>query len=161
MLIEYLTKEMDELHRKNVNVKLIGSKDKLDSEFIAKAHQITSRTWNNTGLHFNILFNYGGKQEIVDAIKEITTDVINNKLGLDDIDISKVSEYLYTKDIPDPDLVIRTSGEMRLSNFLIWQTSYSELYVTETLWPDFDKAEFIKALKEYQNRKRRFGGSGE
>jgi len=161
LLIEYLNKEMDELNRKNVNVRLIGSRDKLDSEFLSQAHQITSRTWKNTGLHFSILFNYGSKQELVDAIKEIAVDVINDKLSIDDINIAKIPEYLYTKGIPDPDLVIRTSGEMRLSNFLIWQTSYSELYITETLWPDFDKAEFIKALKEYQRRTRRFGGTVE
>jgi undecaprenyl diphosphate synthase len=106
-----------------------------------------------------VLFNYGGKQEITDAIKSIVRDTINNKLNPDTINPDMIADYLYTKDIPDPDLVIRTSGEMRLSNFLIWQTAYSEIYITETLWPDFDKKEFIKALKDYQSRNRRFGGT--
>jgi undecaprenyl diphosphate synthase len=159
LLMEYLNQEIDELHHKNVVVRIIGSPDKVDPAFLKKAHHITSKTWNNTGLHFNVLFNYGGRQEITDAIKCIVRDTFNNKLNPDTINPDMIADYLYTKDIPDPDLVIRTSGEMRLSNFLIWQTAYSEIYITETLWPDFDKKEFIKALKDYQCRNRRFGGT--
>ena len=158
LLMEYLNKEIDELHRKNVNVRIIGSPERVDQDYLSKAHKITSRTWNNTGLSFNVLFNYGGRQEITDAFKAMAEALLSNKLKPTDINSALISQFLYTKDIPDPDLVIRTSGELRLSNFLIWQTAYSEIYVTETLWPDFDKNELVKALKDYQSRKRRFGG---
>ena len=158
LLMEYLNKDIDELHRKNVNVRIIGSPERVDQDYLSKAHKITSRTWNNTGLSFNVLFNYGGRQEITDAFKAMAEALLSNKLKPTDINSALISQFLYTKDIPDPDLVIRTSGELRLSNFLIWQTAYSEIYVTETLWPDFDKNELVKALKDYQSRKRRFGG---
>ncbi len=161
LLMEYLHKEIDEMHRKNVIFRIIGSSDRVDPDYLKKAHEITSKTWNNTGLHFNVMFNYGGRQEILDAVKQITNDCIAGKLDINNVNYDTISEHLYTKDMPDPDLVIRTSGEMRLSNFLIWQAAYSEIYVTETLWPDFNKAEFITALKDYQNRNRRFGGTGE
>jgi undecaprenyl diphosphate synthase len=161
LLMEYLNKEIEELHRKNVIVRIIGSPERVDSAYLNKAHKITSKTWNNTGLHFNVMFNYGGRQEIVDAIKLIAGLVINNSLDINDITTDVMPKFLYTKGIPDPDLVIRTSGEMRLSNYLTWQTAYSEIYVTDTLWPDFDKKEFLKALKDYQSRNRRFGGIGE
>jgi len=161
LLMEYLNKEIEELHRKNVIVRIIGSPERVDSAYLNKAHKITSKTWNNTGLHFNVMFNYGGRQEIVDAIKLIAGLVIDNSLDINDITTDVMPKFLYTKGIPDPDLVIRTSGEMRLSNYLTWQTAYSEIYVTDTLWPDFDKKEFLKALKDYQSRNRRFGGIGE
>jgi undecaprenyl diphosphate synthase len=161
LLMEFLNKEIDELTHKNVIVRIIGSPENVDAAYLNKAHKITSRTWNNTGLHFNVMFNYGGRQEIVDAIKLISGLVEDKALRINDIDIKFIRKFLYTKEIPDPDLVIRTSGEMRLSNFLIWQAAYAEFYVTETLWPDFNKKEFIKALKDYQGRDRRFGGVGE
>jgi undecaprenyl diphosphate synthase len=161
LLMEYLNKEIEELHRKNVIVRIIGSPERVDSAYLNKAHKITSKTWNNTGLHFNVMFNYGGRQEIVDAVKLIAGLVRDNSLDINDITTDMMPKFLYTKGIPDPDLVIRTSGEMRLSNYLTWQTAYSEIYVTDTLWPDFDKKEFLKALKDYQSRNRRFGGIGE
>jgi undecaprenyl diphosphate synthase len=161
LLMEFLNKEIDELHRKNVNVRIIGSPENVDAAYLNKAHKITSRTWNNTGLHFNVMFNYGGRQEIVDAVKLISKLVAEKAISADDITTETLTSFLYTKDIPDPDLVIRTSGEMRLSNFLVWQAAYAEIYVTETLWPDFDKKELIKALIDYQGRNRRFGGVSE
>jgi undecaprenyl diphosphate synthase len=161
LLMEYLNKEIEEMHRKNVIVKIIGSSETVDPDFLNRAHEITRRTWNNNGLHFNVLFNYGGRQEIIDAVKQIASEYLKGQIDLKEIDYHTISRNLYTKDIPDPDLVIRTSGEMRLSNFLIWQAAYAEIYVTETLWPDFDKAEFVKALQDYQNRNRRFGRTGE
>ena len=161
LLMEFLNKEIDEMDRKNVVVRIIGSTDKVDNDFLKRAHEITNRTWKNTGLHFNVLFNYGGRQEILDAVKAIAVEYQKSRIDLNEIDFNTISRYLYTKDIPDPDLIIRTSGEMRLSNFLIWQAAYSEIYITETLWPDFDKSEFVKALLNYQNRNRRFGGTGE
>ena len=161
LLMEYLNKEIDEMHHKNVIVRIIGSSDKVDPGFLRRAHEITSRTWNNTGLHFNVLFNYGGRQEILDAVKQIAFDYNKGQIDLNEIDYNTISRNLYTKGIPDPDLVIRTSGEMRLSNFLVWQAAYAEIYVTETLWPDFNKTEYVKALLDYQNRNRRFGGTGD
>jgi undecaprenyl diphosphate synthase len=154
LLMEYLNKEIDEMHRKNVVVRIIGSEYGVDPDYLAKAKAITSKTWDNTGLHFNVAFNYGGRQEIVEAVQSI----IKNKETPENITAELISGYLYTRDIPDPDLVIRTSGEMRLSNFLIWQSAYSEIYITDTLWPDFDKKEYIKALMDFQARTRRFGG---
>jgi undecaprenyl diphosphate synthase len=161
LLMEFLNKEIDELHRKNVNVRIIGSPEHVDMAYLDKAHKITSRTWNNTGLHFNVMFNYGGRQEIVDAIKLLAGLVEEKALQINEITTEIIPRFLYTREIPDPDLIIRTSGEMRLSNFLIWQAAYTEYYMTEALWPDFDKKEFIKALKDYQSRNRRFGGIGE
>ena len=154
LLMEYLNQEIDEMHSKNVVVRIIGSKHGVEPDFLARAHEITEKTWNNSGLHFNVAFNYGGRQEIVEAVQNI----IQDKVNVSDITPNIISSYLYTKDIPDPDLVIRTSGEMRLSNFLIWQAAYAEIYITETLWPDFDKKEYLKALMDYQSRNRRFGG---
>lgn len=161
LLMEYLNKEIEELHRKNVNVRIIGSRENLDPDYLNKAHKITSKTWNNTGLNFTVLFNYGGRQEIVHAMKTIAEAVVRNEIEPTSITEDLINQHLYTNVIPDPDLVIRTSGELRLSNFLIWQTAYSEFFITNTLWPDFDKQEFIKALIEFQNRKRRFGSIDE
>jgi undecaprenyl diphosphate synthase len=161
LLMEYLKKEIDELNRKNVVLRLIGSPEHISRDFLARAHDITRKTWNNTGLHLNVLFNYGGRQEIIDAVKLITSAALEGALCVQDITPEMFSAFLYTKNMPDPDLVIRTSGEMRLSNLLTWQTAYAELYVTDTLWPDFGKAAFVQALLDFQGRKRRFGGTGE
>jgi len=161
LFMQYLKSEVDELNRRNVILKIIGSSENVDPDFLAKAHRIASKTWNNSGLQLNVLFNYGGRQDVVQAIHSIVEDVDNGSLNKRDINDEIITEHLYTKGIPDPDLVIRTSGEYRLSNFLIWQTAYSELYITDTLWPDFGKIEFVTALLDYQKRKRRFGGIDE
>lgn len=108
-------------------------------------------------MQINLAFNYGGRSEILDGVKEIVRKVQAGEVGIDDIDEKFFSSMLYTKDIPDPDLLIRTSGEKRISNFLLWQLSYSELYFTDIFWPDFSGEEFRKAIKDYQNRERRFG----
>jgi len=115
---------------------------------------LAAQTHQNTGMKVNIAFNYGGRLEIIEAIKKLKPDEIE-KLNPDNF-----GDYLYTAGQPDPDLIIRTSGEYRLSNFLIWQAAYSEIYITDTLWPDFDKIAFLKALLDFQSRKRRFGGIG-
>lgn len=161
LFMQYLKSEVDELNRRNVILKIIGSSENVDPDFLAKAHRIASKTWNNSGLQLNVLFNYGGRQDVIQAIHSIVEDVDNGSLNKRDINDEIITEHLYTKGIPDPDLVIRTSGEYRLSNFLIWQTAYSELYITDTLWPDFGKIEFVTALLDYQKRKRRFGGIDE
>ena len=122
-----------------------------------KIKKIENRTKDNKGLLLNLALNYGGRPEITDAAKKIAEEVKAGKLSPEDISEEVFEKYLYTKDIPDPDLLIRTSGEMRLSNFLLWQLSYSEIYVTDTLWPDFRKKDLEKAIIEYQKRERRYG----
>ena len=118
---------------------------------------ITSKLSSNTGLTVNLALSYGARLEILDAVRSITEKVQKGELSVEDIDELTMSQYLQTHSIPDPDLLIRTSGEMRLSNFLLWQLAYTEIYVSETLWPDFRKAEFYKAIEVYQQRERRFG----
>ena len=115
-------------------------------------------TKDNKAVTVTLALNYGGRDELVHAVKAIAKEVQNGKTNPDSIDEETVSRHLYTYDMPDPDLVIRTSGELRLSNYLLWQTSYSELYFTDTLWPDFDEKEFTKAIDAYLSRNRRFGG---
>ena len=122
---------------------------------VRKAIEATSR---NTGMTLVVALNYGGRQEIIDAARRIASKVQSGELGVEDINEETFSDFLYTKGLPDPDLLIRTSGEMRISNFLLWQLSYSEIYVTKKMWPDFKKGDFEKAITEYQRRQRRFGG---
>lgn len=119
--------------------------------------QVVSATAVNTGMTLLMAFNYGGRDELVDACRALAKDVQAGRLRLEEIDEVRVSRALYTDGIPDPDLMIRTSGEMRISNFLLWQMAYTELWVTDTLWPDFDRREFYLAVADFQNRERRFG----
>jgi undecaprenyl diphosphate synthase len=154
LFLEFISKEIAELNRKGVVVRIMGSKQGVDPDFLKRINDIARPTWGNTGLCFNVAFNYGGRQEIVEAVQNIMTQ----GLKPEEVTAELISSCLYTQGTPDPDLIIRTSGEMRLSNFLIWQSAYSEIYITETLWPDFDKQEYIKALLDYQARNRRFGG---
>ena len=142
------------LHDKGVKIKHIGRIDRISeslSRSIKKAEDITR---NNEALILNVAFDYGGRSEIVDAIRKLISDGIN----YEQIDEEQVSKYLYTNGIPDPDLIIRTAGELRLSNFLLWQSAYSEYYCTQTLWPDFDEDDIDEALEAYSSRQRRFGG---
>ncbi len=157
LLRDTLIREIDDLDKNNVIVRFIGCRSQLDSDFWAKLDDTCRPTWNNTGLNLNVAFNYGGRQEILDVVNLILDDVHSGKKIESPITEKTINSYLYTATIPDPDFVIRTSGEQRLSNFLIWQTAYSEFYVTETLWPDFGKLEFLEALLEFQKRNRRYG----
>jgi len=154
LLKDFLIDEIPELNEQNIYVDFIGSRAGLDSQYLAEIHALAAQTHKNTGLKVNIAFNYGGRTEIVEAIKQMNAEDIS-KLNPDNF-----ANYLYTAGQADPDLIIRTSGEYRLSNFLIWQAAYAEIYITETLWPDFGKVEMIKALKDFQGRKRRYGGLG-
>lgn len=157
MVTNVLKEKIRKLKESNVRFHVIGRKTgipKAVSETLAMA---TNETKNNTGLIVNLAFNYGARLEIVDAVKNIAGRVKRGELAVDQIDEATVSRALYTKDIPDPDLLIRTSGEMRISNFLLWQVSYAELYFTDKFWPDFDAKEFRKAIKDYQGRDRRYG----
>ena len=147
----YLKNEKKLLMKNNVKFLVSGRKEGVSKELLAEISKLEEATKGNTGITLNIAFNYGGRAELVDAIKEI---VKNNEKEITE---ETVEKYLYNQ-LPDPELLIRTSGEMRISNFLLWQIAYSEIYVTATYWPDFNKDELIKAIESYQKRDRRFGG---
>jgi len=150
-----LEQEIPELYKNNVKILFIGRKNRLSKELLDRMVNAQEVTKNNTGLTLILAFDYGGRQEIVDACREVCRRLKLNQL--EKLDNEEFSKYLYLPDVPDPDLVIRTSGEFRISNFLLWQTAYSEFYFTEVLWPDFDEKEFDKALEDYSKRERRFG----
>lgn len=158
LLEDYLDKEGDRLNKNNIKLQVIGRIHELPDSLQAKIAKQIEKTKNNTGLVLNLALNYGGRPEIIDVVRAIAKDVKSGRIDSADLDEKLFSNYLYTKDLPDPDLLIRTSGEYRLSNFLLWQLSYAEIYVVDTLWPDFKKADFKKAVSEYQKRERRFGG---
>lgn len=149
-----LKKEGENLNKNNVKVRFMGRKEGLPKNLIEIMDYVENLTKRNTGLNLIFAINYGGRIEIVDCIKRI----IKNGYKIDDINEDLINKFLYLPDVPEPDLIIRTSGEKRLSNFLIWQSAYSEFYFTPVLWPDFDEKEFLKALIDYQKRKRKFGG---
>ena len=153
LLAKTLSNELDEMHSENVRIRFLGDIEKLNPNLIKIVENAQEKTKNNTGVNLNIAFNYGARDEITNAIKKIIKEGINS----DDITEETISQHLYTKDIPDPDLLIRTGGEKRISNYLLWQLAYSELYVTETFWPEFDKNELDKAILDFEHRNRRYG----
>jgi undecaprenyl diphosphate synthase len=148
---QFLERTNKEFKNENIKIKIIGTKNKLPEKLINKIIEVEKNTENNTGLNLIISFNYGGKEEIVSAVKRLTQSNL-------EINEENLEKFLYTENIPNVDLLIRTSGEYRISNFLLWQTAYSELYFTDVLWPDFNKKCFDDALNEYNKRERRFGG---
>lgn len=152
---------MPELMENNVKVEVIGVVEKLPENTRKAVNDAIEQTKNNTGLRLIFALNYGSKDEMLRAIKQITKDVQDNKYSIDEISEEHVSKNLFTSNTPDPDLLIRTSGEQRISNFLLWQIAYSEFLFTKVAWPDFTEEEFYKALLEYQSRDRRFGGLNE
>ncbi len=154
ILEDVIDRELDELHREGVQLRHIGRLERLDPKIQEKVLSAIELTKNNNRLVLNVAFNYGGRDEIVCAIQRM----IKDKVEPEEVDVELVNHYLFTAGVPDPDLIIRTSGELRVSNFLIWQTAYSEWYVTPTFWPDFDKEEFRKALDVFGQRDRRYGG---
>ena len=154
IMSEVIERETDNLHRNGVQVRHIGRLEELSPEIQAKILRSVERTRENQRLILNVAFNYGGRAEIVDAIRRI----VARGLPAGQVDEAAVAAALYTAGCPDPDLIVRTAGEMRLSNFLIWQAAYSEFYSTPTLWPDFDKEELRKAIADYGQRVRKFGG---
>lgn len=158
LLVTFLRKEIEELHTNNVKIKFIGDIDNLPQLQKNEVYSAMKKTKDNTGLMFIIALNYGSRMEIIEACKSIASKVKNGKLKLENIDEDIFSKNLFTKDIPDPDLLIRTSGEQRLSNFLLYQLAYSEFYFTDVYWPDFDVMELEKAIDVYLGRDRRFGG---
>ena len=146
--------------KREIRIKVYGDIKALDKKLKDKILKLEEKTKNNNKMVFGICLNYGGRDEIVRSVKEICDDVLAGKISKDDINADTISSHLYTKDIPDPDLVIRTSNEYRLSNFLPWQSTYSELYFPkDVMWPDFDEKQFDNAIEEYIKRNRRFGGN--
>ena len=148
-----IDRELPELHKEGVQLRHIGRLDRASPKLQQKIRDATELTRNNQRLILNVAFDYGGRAELVYAMRRIIADGV----PVEQIDEALISRYIYTTGLPDPDLIIRTSGEMRVSNFLIWQGAYAEFYVTPTLWPDFDKDELYKALQDYSQRERRFG----
>jgi undecaprenyl diphosphate synthase len=161
LLREYLRKELPTIHRNNIRMLVIGRSDQLPQEVRADIDRAMELTAGNTGMKLAVALNYGGRAELVDAFNRILDRVRNNGLANACVDEELISQHLYTAGLPDPDLLIRTSGEMRVSNFLLWQIAYAEIYVTETLWPDFSRAQLYEALLDFQKRERRYGGLAE
>jgi undecaprenyl diphosphate synthase len=161
MLVSSIEKELPNLHKNNVQLKTIGNISKMNDKVQEKLKKAIIFTAENTGLILTLALNYGSREEIIDCVKCCVIDVINKNMKLDDINEMLISSKLYTKNMPDPELIIRTSGEQRISNFLLWQAAYSEFYFTETFWPDFRKQHLFDAIYDYQQRERRFGKTSE
>ncbi len=157
LLVEFLRKELASLQKNNIRFRMIGQRKGLSPSVLEEIHRAELATCRRTGLQLNIALNYGGRAEIVEACRRLAADAARGKLRAEEIDERMIEDRLYTSSLPDPDLLIRTSGERRLSNFLLWQIAYSEIYVTETLWPDFCERELLAAIADYQKRDRRFG----
>jgi undecaprenyl diphosphate synthase len=152
-----LRQELREMMEEDVKIRFVGNLDSLPKTLRAEIDRSVEATQNNSGIQFTVATNYGGRQEILQACRSIAAMVQDGKLQPDQIDEALFEKHLYTVGICDPDLLIRTSGEMRISNFLLWQVAYAEIYITETMWPDFDRPAFHAALRDYQQRQRRFG----
>jgi undecaprenyl diphosphate synthase len=158
LLREYMINERDEIMKENIRLSVIGRRDGIPEATLTELDRTVEMARKNTGPRLCLAINYGARGEIVDAVRSIVTDIEAGKLTTDMIDEQTLSEHLYTADLPDPDLLIRTAGEMRLSNFLLWQISYAEVWVTEKNWPDFDEALLCEAVRDFAARERRFGG---
>lgn len=155
--VRFLKRYLNDIKKSNIKIIFSGRKNKIPSELLKIMNEIIDLTKDHTGLILNICFDYGSKDEIVRGIKNIIKDYESNKINIDDINETMFNKYLDTKDLPDVDLLIRTSGEKRVSNFLLYQIAYAEFYFTDVLWPDFDENEMDKALLAYQNRDRKYG----
>ena len=155
---QFLESYRQTMRDNGVKLRVIGRKDNLGEKLLQKIIEVERETMNNSNINFTIAFNYGGKDEILNATKHIAMALKEDKIKLNDINEKLFYDYLYTKDLPVVDLLIRTSNQIRISNFLLWQIAYSELYFTDVLWPDFRRRDLDKAIDEYKNRNRRFGG---
>lgn len=158
LLSNYLKDCLKTSKKNNMKVRVLGDITALDDELQEKIRELEQVSSENTGLNFQVALNYGSRDEILRAVKRLLTDYENGRIKKEELDAERFSDYLDTKGIPDPDLLIRTSGELRLSNYLLWQLAYTEFYFTDVLWPDFDKKELEKAIDYYNKRDRRFGG---
>ncbi len=161
LFISTITAEVKKLHQKNVRVKFIGERSRFSEKLQKSINASEDLTAENTGMQLNIAANYGGRWDVVNACKSLVREVQENKVTIDDIDEKLFNSFVSLSELPEPDLFVRTGGEQRISNFLIWQLSYSELYFVDTLWPDFSDADFAAALSWYANRQRRFGKTGQ
>ena len=157
LLISTIRNEVDELDKNNVRIMTIGHIEDLPFAARHGVQGTVARLEKNTGLTVNLALSYSGRIEILDAVKQCMQAYEKGEFKLDDLDDTIFSQFFYTKNLPDPDLLVRTSGEMRISNFLLWQLAYTEIYITDVLWPDFRKEEFYSAIESYQRRERRFG----
>lgn len=157
LLVEFVVKELDYLHKNDVKITLMGNIEDLPSKTRKEVERSIELTKNNKKFHLNIALSYGSRNEIINAVKNIAKDYENKKIDIDEINEESFKKYLDTHDMPDPDLLVRTSGEMRLSNFLLYQLAYTEFYFTDVLWPDFKKEQLLEAIENFQNRKRRYG----
>jgi len=158
LLVEFLKNADNELSGQNIRIRIIGESERLTAEIRNEIARVTEKTKGNTGLTLIIALNYGGRTEIVNAAVRLSKDVKKGLVKPEEVDETLFSNYLYTAGIPDPDLVIRPSGEYRISNFLLWQSSYSEFWYSNILWPDFSRKDLITAIEDFQKRNRRFGG---
>mgnify|MGYP001094569540 CR=1 FL=1 len=161
LLKEYLLKEREEMIQNNIRLCAIGRVEDLPLDVLDALRETMKKTEHCNAMILNLALSYGGRSEILHAVQGIISDFKKGEINPDQINQQRFSQYLWTWGIPDPDLLIRTSGEFRISNFLLWQIAYTELYVTETLWPDFDRKELLKAIADYQSRERRFGLTSE
>ena len=157
LLEHYLESELDEVIRNGIRVRSIGRRDRLPTSVLEKLEKAEQKTRENREMHLVFALSYGGRQEIVDAVRQLLRDAENGKLDPEALDEKTFAEYLYDPEIPDPDLLIRTGGESRVSNFLLWQIAYTEIFVTDVRWPDFRKNHLVEALRDYERRERRFG----
>ena len=160
LLNRFLSTELDQLLENNVQLRISGRPEGLPASVQRSIHKALAATKDNTGIILNMALNYSGRMEIVDAFQEIAQAVQAGELDPGDITTEHVSQHLYHPKLPDPDLLIRTSGEFRVSNFMLWQIAYSEIWITDRLWPDFSRADLYQAIVDYQQRERRFGGIG-
>jgi undecaprenyl diphosphate synthase len=159
--VRTIRKETPELNKQNVRIRTIGDAGALPQDCLLELQEAIQLTENNTGLTLVLALSYSGRSELTHAMQRIAGAVQQGTIDIDAIDEQLISKHLYTHELPDPELVIRTSGEYRISNYLLWQSAYAEFYFTETLWPDFDKGELRKAIDSFANRERRFGMTSE
>ena len=157
LLYDYLAKESSELMKRGIKIIVSGNLDNVEERLKNKIAQVEELSKNNTKLTLNVAFSYGARQEIVDATKKIAVAVKNQEIIIEDVNENLFSNYLYHPEIPDPDLLIRTAGDLRISNFLLWQIAYTELYFSEKFWPEFNKSELLKAINNFNKRERRYG----
>jgi len=161
LLKEFLKSELAEMMEHGIRLNAIGQIERFSDDVLTVLEEVMEETRNNPGMILNLALSYGGRDEIVDAARKVAAEVQAGHLQVEEITRTVFSKYLYTEGMPEPDLLIRTSGEMRISNFLLWQIAYTEIYVTDTLWPDFRREELIQILHDYQKRERRFGVTGD
>ncbi len=158
LLRMYIREEMDTLKKHGIRLRVIGRRDRFDTDIVRIISSTEKETRNNRDIHLTIALDYGGRQDIIDAAQHIAEKARKGEVKPEDIDESMFSSFLSTASLPDPDFMIRTSGEIRISNFLLWQSAYCEMYFTPKLWPDFSGEDLLLALEEFRNRERRYGG---